>query len=98
MRFTVTWSDEAQDRLLKLWLACPSGERAAFSERVNWLDRALQENAHQKGSIVSQQPELRILIPPEFFELPTIGLGFSTSVEDRKVEVVEVIVIDRQTQ
>ena len=98
MRFTVTWSTEATDRMMALWLARPSGERAAFSERVDWLDRALRENAHQKGAAVSQEPHLRVLTPPEFFEPPTIGIGYSVSVDDRKVEVMEIILVERKPQ
>ena len=38
MRFSVTWSTEATNRLMALWLARPFAERAAFSERVDSLE------------------------------------------------------------
>ena len=98
MRFTVTWSTEATDHMMALWLARPSAERAAFSERVNWLDRALRENAHQKGAAVSREPHLRVLTPPDFFEPPTIGIGYSVSIEDRLVKVMDIVLVERKPQ
>ncbi len=49
--------------LATIWLKLPEGERSAFSERVNWLDRTLRDNAHQKGVEVSADPSIRVLAP-----------------------------------
>lgn len=89
MRFTVTWSATAHDLLASIWLKLLPGERSAFSERVNWLDRTLRENAHQKGVEVITDPSIRVLSPPEFFEPPTIGVAYTVSVADRTVEVLK---------
>ncbi len=89
MRFTVTWTDAVEEFLLNRWLQLPEGERQEFTRRVDWLDRSLRENAHQKGSRISQQPRLRFLAPPEFFEPPTVGVVYAVSEDDRLVEVLE---------
>ena len=83
MRFTVTWSAEAQDQLTRLWLQQPPGERGVISQRADWLDRTLRENAHQKGAVISTDPMVRGLTPPEFFEPPTLGIAFAVSVDGR---------------
>ena len=90
MRFTVTWSVTANNQLASIWLKLPVAERSAFSERVDWLDKSLRENAHQKGAAIAEVSSTRALSPPEFFELPTVGIAYNVSVEDRTVEVLNV--------
>lgn len=96
MRFTVTWSATANNQLASIWLKLPVGERSTFSARVDWLDKTLRENAHQKGAAIAEVFATRALSPPDFFELPTVGIAYKVSVEDRTVEVLKLYeVVDR---
>ena len=96
MRFTVTWTETAKADLAECWLRLPHGERQNFSRRVDWIDRDLQDNAHQKGSSLSREFPLRFLAPPEFFEAPTVGVVYSVSVDDCLVEVLELHLVPRR--
>ena len=96
MRFTVTWTEAAKAELAELWLRLPPDERQEFTVRVDWIDRALRDNAHQKGTSVSSDDPLRFLVPPEFFEVPTVGVVYSVSKDDRIVEVLELHVVLRR--
>ena len=89
MRFTVIWSKQALHELGELWLNTPESERQALTDRVNWVDRDLQENAHQKGALIPGLAPLRVRTPPEFYEPPTVCLLFEVSEADRKVQVIQ---------
>lgn len=96
MRFTVTWTNAAHDQLAKLWLRLPLGERENLSRRVDWLDHELKRFAHQKGTPIAGERDLRFLAPPEFFEAPTVGVVYSVSEADGIVEVLEMHIIERR--
>ena len=89
MRFTVIWSKQALHELGDLWLKTPESERQALTERVDWVDHDLQENAHQKGALIPGLAPLRLRTPPEFYEPPTVGLLFEVSELDRIVQVLQ---------
>ncbi len=89
MRFTVIWSDEALRELAEQWLKTPNTERQAFTERVDWVDHALQENAHQKGVLIPGLAPYRLLAPPDFYEPPTVALLYEVSDADRIVQVLQ---------
>lgn len=90
MRFTVAWSDAAKDLLAEIWLKLPEGERSSFSARVDWPDKSLRENAHQKGAPIAGIATYRALTPPDSFESPTVGVAYLVTVEDRTVEVLKI--------
>ncbi len=93
MRFTVIWSDKALSDLAEHWLTIPVNERQTFSDRVDFVDRDLRENAHQKGASIPGLSPFRVLTPPDFYEPPTIGLLFEVSEPDRVVQILQLRII-----
>ena len=64
-RFTVTWSSEAEDELVELWLN--ASDRNEISASVQAIDLALGSDAASKGEAVAEglrafnAPPLRVL-------------------------------------
>ena len=79
-RFTVIWSQAAQDRLAQFWIAAT--DRAAVSAAANAIDRELAEDPGEKG----------VEVAPAIFELTVLPLRvlYEVSEADRQVKVAGV--------
>ena len=76
-RYTVTWLEEAQDELAKIWTTAK--ERRQVTEAANAIDLELLYDAETKGQPLSEG--LRSL------SIPPLHVLFSVKVSDRLVEV-----------
>jgi hypothetical protein len=80
MKFTVVWSRYAEAELASRWMS--SSNRGEVSRAALAIDRQLQRDPDTKGE--SRSHGLRILL------VSPLGVTFSVSIEDRKVEVLDV--------
>jgi len=78
-KFTVVWSEAAEDRLLEIWLAKRSPR---IQLAADLIDRALAEDPHDKG--IRRSPNHSIL------RATPLEVLFSVSEEDRLVRILAV--------
>lgn len=80
MKFTVTWSAEAENELCDLWLAAI--DRNEFSRQVAIIEGDLKTSADELGE--ARTDGTRILI------LELIGVLFEVDLGDRKAHVLHI--------
>jgi hypothetical protein len=78
IRFNVTWLKGTQDFLAELWVEGP--DRQAIAEAADRIDAELANDAHAKGTAVSEG--LRSL------SMPPLHILYAVNEQDRLVEVV----------
>ena len=78
IRFTLIWSNEAQDQLAQIWLDAP--DRKSINDAANRIDALLQYDPHTKGEPVTEG--LRSL------DAPPLRVLYSVAESDRLVQVV----------
>ena len=79
-RFTVVWSEPAQNRLATIWIGAP--DRNAVTAAANAIDAALASDPADKGTPVHEGLRA-ITIPP-------LHVLFSVDEPDRLVRIVSV--------
>ena len=94
MRFTVTWTSEADADLAQRWLTLGSEDQRHLSLCVDHIDAALRQNAHQKGAALRGHEPLRVYGAPPFFGQPPVGVVYEVSAEDRLVRVLELWILE----
>lgn len=94
MRFTVTWSSEADADLARRWLTLGPDEQRHLSLCIDHIDAALRQNAHQKGALLRGHEPLRFYAAPPFLGQPAVGVVYEVSAEDRLVRVLELWILD----
>ena len=80
MKFTVTWSAEAENELCDLWLA--ANDRTEFSRQVAAIENDLRTSADELGE--ARADETRILI------CGLIGVLFDVDVGDRMAHILHI--------
>jgi len=77
IRYTVLWSEQAEDDLASLWLQAP--QRGEVAQATDQLDADLQVDAHRKG--IMHPHNLRAI------SRASVTLFFRVDEADRKVFV-----------
>lgn len=80
MKYTVTWSQSAEDELAQIWFA--TSVRAKVTEAVAVIDRQLRDEPDSLSE--SREADRRVTI------VPPLTVTFQVSVEDRLVRVLRV--------
>jgi plasmid stabilization system protein ParE len=80
MKYTVTWLEEAQNHLARIWNNAP--DQQAVADAANAIDKELARSPGGKGTAVSEG--LRSL------HVPPLHVLFSVRDQDRLVEVASV--------
>ena len=93
MRFTVTWSRDADADLARRWLTLGSEDQRHLSLCVDHIDAALRQNAHQKGAVLRGHEPVRFYAAPAFFGRPPVGVVYEVSADDRLVSVLELWIL-----
>ncbi|MBW3596607.1 MAG: hypothetical protein KY475_04960 [Planctomycetes bacterium] len=73
MKFTVLWTEEAEDELAEIWIA--AADRTAITVAANQIDATLRNDATQQGE--SREGDEHILLAPP------LGVLFKALAEDR---------------
>jgi len=89
VRFTVVWEPDAESDLTSSWLAASQELRELITAANAYFDRALSQNAHQKGTNIRGVPQSRLLVAPPVAGMPAISVAFEVIVDDRLVRVVQ---------
>ena len=79
-RYTVVWHDDAQDELIRLWLA--AADRQSITNAADMIDWELARDALTKG--VTASDDLRELV------ISPLRVLFAVSEPDRLVKVTNV--------
>ena len=82
-RYTVVWHDDAQDELIRRWLA--AAERELITGAADIIDWELARDAPIKG--VTAKDDLRELV------IPPLRVLFAVSEPDRLVKVTNVALV-----
>jgi plasmid stabilization system protein ParE len=79
MRYTVVWSEAAQNELARIWLQAPN--RQAVTQAAHWIEAKLAVFPETKGEEFYGD---RLLVRPP------LHVVFAVSPDDRKVEVIHI--------
>lgn len=82
MKFTVTWTASAENKLAELWNDADSTSRSAITKAANRIDKQLATDPQSQGE--SRSEGRRILIEPP------LAVVFRVFEPDRKVVVLRV--------
>lgn len=88
MRFTVVWESDAEADLARCWLAANEKLRQQITAANAYFDRALAQNAHQKGTLIRDAYQYRLLVAPPVTGVPIISIAFEVIPDGRLVRVV----------
>jgi plasmid stabilization system protein ParE len=80
MRYTVTWREDAQDELARIWMGAT--DREAVRQAADEIDRQLLTSRRARGN--DQQGVYELTIPP-------LHVVCEVSPDDRKVTVLRVL-------
>ena len=90
MRYTVTWDAPALDDLANQWLNLSPKQRIHFSRCVDFIDRDLSQNAHDKGVPCDGLEPYRIATAPPAKGKLIVGVVFEVVPDDRRVTIHQV--------
>lgn len=79
-RYTVVWSDAAQDQLAQFWIDAVN--RTAITQAAHSIDRELSSDPESKGQSVSE--DLRS------FDAPPLRALFTVAEQSQSVQVIMV--------
>ena len=83
MKWTVTWTEEAEEELTNLWLRATN--KRAISQSSDRIEQELKRDADKKGKDVGRHRVLHI---------PPLAVAFELFPDDR---IVRVIQVERET-
>ena len=86
----MTWESLALDELANNWLELSPAQRVHFSRCVDFIDRDLAENAHQKGVLCEGMEPFRIATAPPAKGKLAVGVVYEVIPDDRIVKIHQV--------
>ena len=87
MRFTVTWTDEADAQLANTWLDLELFHRPHFTRCIDEIEAGLRENAHLKGVKLQGFEPLRTYFAEPRRGEGSVGVFFVVFEMDRLVQI-----------